>query len=198
MIQINYRLDRNELIEILRGWNHILRKKVHMIACGGTAMTLLGVKASTKDIDFMVPDIKEYDYLIQQLSAVGYKPVTGHGWRRKGEPFQFDLFRGNRIHTTELLESPLDDGKHTLITRLSRLYIGVLNDYDLIVSKLMRGTKVDYEDCMMLATTHKNELNLQKLVAHFYEMISFDVAEERLKPNINYFLEQLNEYDKNG
>ncbi len=42
-------------------------------------------------------------YLVKQLQDLGYERVTGSGWRRKGDVFQFDLFCGNRIHTTELL-----------------------------------------------------------------------------------------------
>ncbi len=54
---MEYRLDKNELLEHMRVWNQFFKRKVHLIACGGTAMTLLGVKESTKDIDFMVPKI---------------------------------------------------------------------------------------------------------------------------------------------
>lgn len=191
MLQTEYRLDKNELLDNLRAWNSVLRRKVHMIACGGTAMTLLGVKASTKDVDFMVPEIREYNYLTKQLPAMGYTQTNGPGWQRKGEVFHFDIFRGNNIHTTGLLESPLEDGRHTLLEEFSHLYIGILNDYDLISSKLMRGTRVDYEDCVMLATAHKDELDIERLVAHFHEMVSYDVAEERLRPNIDHFLERL-------
>ena len=92
-----------------------------------------------------------------------------------------------------MLGSPLEDGKHTKLEVFSHLYIGILNDYDLISSKLMRGTNVDYEDCMMLATAHKDELDIEKLTAHFHEMVSYDVAEKRLRPNIDYFLGLLRE-----
>jgi hypothetical protein len=57
----------------------------------------------------------------------------------------------------------------------------------------MRGTSVDFEDCLMLATDHKEELDLHKLVAHFNEMISFDVSGDRLTSNIEHFLELLRE-----
>ena len=57
----------------------------------------------------------------------------------------------------------------------------------------MRGTNVDFEDCLMLATAHSEELDIDRLVAHFHEMVSYDVAEERLKPNIDHFLELLRE-----
>lgn len=109
---MRYRLGKEELLDIMVEWNRFLKRKVHLIACGGTAMTLLGVKPSTKDIDFMVPNTKEYTYLVRQLKALGYKQSSGSGWKQDNEIFHFDLFSGNRIHTTELLHSPLDDGRN--------------------------------------------------------------------------------------
>ena len=44
----------------LDNWNSLMNFKVHLIACGGTAMTLLDIKDSTKDIDFVVPKENEY------------------------------------------------------------------------------------------------------------------------------------------
>jgi hypothetical protein len=190
---MDYRLNQKLLLDILEGWNRLLKRKVHLIACGGTAMTLLGVKPSTKDVDFMAPRIKEHDYLIKQLAALGYKQVAGTGWQRKGESFRFDIFRGNRIHTTELLFSPLDEGRHIVLKEFSQLYIGILNDYDLISSKLMRGTRVDFEDCLSLAEAHRADLDIEKLVDHFTELIGYDVAEERLRPNMSHFLDLLKE-----
>ena len=155
---MEYRLDKNRLLEILGGWNRFLKRKVHLIACGGTAMTLIGVKPSTKDVDFMSPEVREYNYLVKQLKALDYRKVTGSGWKRDGENFQFDIFFGNRIHTTELLESPLGEGRHSILKEFSHLYIGILNDYDLIASKLMRGTSIDFEDCLSLAEARREEI----------------------------------------
>jgi hypothetical protein len=190
---MEYRLNRNQLLEIMEEWNRILRRKVHLIACGGTAMTLLGVKSSTKDVDFMAPNISEYKYLIKNLKELDYKPVTQAGWQRPGEPFQFDIFRGNSIHTTGLFTSPLEEGRHTLLKEYSYLYIGILNDYDLISSKLMRGTRVDFEDCLALAEAHITHISIARLIDHFSEMVSYDVAEDRLKPNIDHFVVLLKE-----
>ena len=141
----------------------------------------------------MVPEIKEYNYLTKQLPVLGYEQTNGPGWKREGEIFHYDIFRGNSIHTTGLLSSPLEEGKNTVLVEYSRLYIGILNDYDLISSKLMRGTNVDFEDCLMLATAHREELDIDRLVAHFQEMISYDVAEQRLGPHIEHFLDLLRE-----
>ncbi len=131
---MEYRLSQEKLMEIMTIWNKFLKRKVHLIACGGTALTLQGIKSTTKDVDFMVPIEAEYEYLIKVLKQLGYEPRTGSGWKAPNDPYIFDLYRGNRIHTTELLESPLKEGRHKLIKEWQHLYIGVLNHADLIIS----------------------------------------------------------------
>ena len=144
-----YRIDKTGFLNEISAWDSFLNKRVRLIACGGTALTLLGVKASTKDIDLMVPDLDEYNYLIGILRQLGYKSASGWGWSKAGG-FIFDLFRGKSVHTTELLESPLDKGNHILVKEFERIFLGVLNYYDIIISKLSRATAMDMEDCLLL------------------------------------------------
>lgn len=68
-----YRIDNQGLLNTISGWDSFLKRKVHLIACGGTALTLLGIKPSTKDIDLIVPNLNEYKYLIATLEQLGYK-----------------------------------------------------------------------------------------------------------------------------
>ena len=85
--------------------------KVRIVACGGTALTLLGFKDSTKDVDLMVPDEREYRTFTTILRELGYKRIGGNNWQSESDSlFILDIFQGNRIHTTELLESPLIEG----------------------------------------------------------------------------------------
>ena len=195
---MEYRLDKYQLLDILREWNRFLRRKVQLIACGGTAITLIGAKPSTKDVDFMVPIAGEYAYLTKQLKAFGYRQITGSGWERGGENIRFDFFQDNRIHTTELLVNPLEKDRHSILMEFSYLYIGILNHYDLICSKLMRGTNVDFEDCLRLVETRREEINIERLINHFHELVSYDVGEDRLRPNIDHFLELLREGGLHG
>ena len=64
---MQYRIDNDALLNTLSIWNGYLRKKVHLIACGGTAITLMNLKESTRDIDFIIPKEKEYKYLVNIL-----------------------------------------------------------------------------------------------------------------------------------
>jgi hypothetical protein len=57
----------------------------------------------------------------------------------------------------------------------------------------MRGTRVDFDDCLALAEAHIADLSVARLVEHFNEMVSYDVAQDRLRPNITYFVELLQE-----
>ena len=188
---MEYRLNKEDLLRTLTGWNGFLKKKVRLIACGGTALTLLGIKASTKDVDFIVPEPDEYKYLVGILHQLGYVSVSGAGWKRPGEMYIFDLFKGKSVHTTELLESPLRPDGHLLVKEFTHLYVGILNPYDLIVSKLFRCSSVDVDDCLMLVRARRKEIDIKVLAEHFKETAKYDIAEERMMTNWEHFLRVL-------
>ena len=50
---MEYRFNADELMRALGVWDSVLpgRGKIHLIACGGMALTRLGYKESTKDVD---------------------------------------------------------------------------------------------------------------------------------------------------
>ncbi len=108
---MRHRIDKTTLLNTLSIWNRYLKRKVRIIACGGTALTLLNLKESTKDVDFLIPETQEYEYLVKTMIDLGYVRTTGTGWQKK-QGFIFDLFVGKTIFTTELLESPLEMGNH--------------------------------------------------------------------------------------
>ncbi len=190
----DYRIGADGLYDRLGIWNRFLSRKVRLIACGGTALTLLRLKESTKDIDLMVPERNEYVSFIRTLQELGYKPSGGKSWRSESDPlYILDVFDGNLIHTTELRESPLLDGNHTSIKEYSRIILGVLNDYDLITSKLARGTSVDFDDCRTLAAARHGRLDLARLEARFRETLIGCPGEERIFKNLEIFVKEQRE-----
>jgi hypothetical protein len=187
---MEYRIDKDGLINRLSAWNDFLKRKVHLIACGGTALTLLNIKPSTKDVDLLVPNANEYSYLIKILEQLGYRSASDSGWARD-DGFIFDLFAGKRVHTTELLDSPLEEGNNKMVKEFSHIYLGVLNDYDLLTSKLFRGTSVDMADCMMLMKSKKGEIDIRRFVTRFKETASYDVSDDKANKNLDHFLNLL-------
>jgi hypothetical protein len=186
-----YRQGKNELLTTLGEWDKLLpgRSQVHLIACGGTALTLLGYKESTKDVDFIIPIEKEYKTLIEFLKNAGYKQESGSGWIYPGQKVIYDLYPGKRVFTTELLSSPLDKGGNTKILELKKIYLGVLNPTDWIITKMFRGSSVDREDCLALA--RHEAVDLKKLEARFRETAKYDVSEERVLKNLDMILNDL-------
>ncbi len=63
-----------------------------------------------------------------------------------------------------------------------------LNYYDIIISKLFRGTDIDNEDCLVLLKAKKSEGDLIKLEKRFRETASCDVSEESVVKNWEHFL----------
>ena len=187
---MEYRIDKQGLLDALGAWNGFLKRKVNLVACGGTALTLLDIKASTKDIDLLVPETDEYNYLLKILKDLGYSSASGSGWARD-DGFTFDLFRGKSVHTTELLESPLDKGNNIPVKEFSYIYLGVLNYYDLLISKLFRGTSVDMDDCMTLMKAKKAEIDIGRLSRRFKETASYDVSEDKVNNNLEHFMRLL-------
>ena len=107
---MEYRVTANELKQTLASWDALFpgRGKIHLVACGGTTLSLLGYKESTKDVDLLVPHEKEYERLVKFLTRAGYERVTGEGWKRPDESIRYDLYLGKRIFQTELLDPPLE------------------------------------------------------------------------------------------
>jgi len=183
---MEYRIDKRGLLDRLGLWNGFLKRKVHLIACGGTALTLLDIKPSTKDVDLIVPVVEECKYLVKTLKDLGYKSASGAGWARD-DGFIFDIFPGKRIHTTELLESPLNSGNNIPVKEFTHIYLGILNYYDIIISKLFRGTGVDMDDCLMLMRAKRQDMDMVKLTERFNETASYDISEEKVKKNLEHF-----------
>lgn len=186
-----YRINADELIQTLAVWDELItgREKIHLIACGGTALTLLGYKPSTLDVDFLVPVENEYKRLIAFLRQAGYEQISGHRWKRPDEILLFDLFMGNKVFTTELLASPLEPGRHHKIREFKKIYLGVLNSIDLIITKLFRGTGVDMDDCQLLVTNEA--INLDELNERYKETAKYEISEDKVLRNLEIFLRRI-------
>jgi len=186
-----YRIDKNNLWTILEIWDSYLPGKVHLIACGGTALTIQNIKPSTKDVDFLVPVGKEYETLIHTIRRLGYSQITGSGWASNKDYFIFDLFPGNKVYITELLESPLKKGNNISIKAFKKIYVGALNDHDLIITKMFRGSSVDIEDCMAIIHSRGKKFDVERLKSRYEETAQYDINPERMMQNLDGLLRRL-------
>jgi hypothetical protein len=190
---IKYRLRVNDLLDTLDNWNSLMNFRVRLIACGGTALTLLKIKDSTKDIDFTVPVEREYDRLMKFLRALGYEEKGG-GLAHDDDPnFIYQFWCGNKVFTTNLLDSPLEPGKNIPIKRWSHIHLAALNLTDLIITKMFRGTPVDRDDCIAAFAT--GQVNADELLERYSEAARYDLNPEKMMRNFVYLAEGLRELE---
>ncbi len=188
-----YRITSNELLETLENWDRVINFRLHLIACGGTALTLYGWKESTKDIDFMIPLEKEFPRLIKFIRSIGYREAPG-GWANPDDPFFiYQFWSGNWVFTTELLQSPLKTANHVQIKKWGRIYLGALNPTDLIISKIFRGTTADIQDCAV--AFEKGYVDPQSLMDRFHETALYDLTPVEKLRNLFWFFQELSDKD---
>jgi hypothetical protein len=186
-----YRISGVDLLDTLENWDSLMNFRVRLIACGGTALTLLNIKESTKDIDLIVPETSEYDKLMKFLKALNYR-FKGNGLVHEDDPnFIYQFWCGNKVFTTDLLESPLKENNHILIHRWTHIYLGALNLTDLIITKMFRGTPADREDC--LAAFVAGQVDAEKLFESYSEAARYDLNPEKVMQNFGYLAEGLYE-----
>ena len=184
-----YRISGIDLLDTLENWDSLMNFRIRLIACGGTALTLLNIKESTKDIDFIVPVKNEYDKLMKFLKALNYR-YKGNGLAHEDDPnFMYQFWCGNRVFTIDLLESPLMENNHILINRWSHIYLGALNLTDLIITKMFRGTPVDREDCVAAFAT--GQVKAENLLERYSEAARYDLNPEKVLQNFGYLAEGL-------
>ena len=123
-------VDKSELLDFLEILDKNLERPIEIIAVGGTAMTLLGIKTSTIDIDFEVKP-EEYPTLKKGLS------ILPHGYR-------VDIFTGGLIFSQQLPDNYRE--KSVPIKHFKNIRLLALHPIDIVVTKIGRLNERDKED----------------------------------------------------
>ena len=185
-MNVQYRLSADDLLNALQEWDLALNRKVLLVACGGTALTLNGYKESTKDVDFLVPDPKHLEIVNKVLPAIGYIKRSGIDWMHPNQPWIFQLWRGQRIFQTDLLDPIQEEGKHRVIKEYKHLVLGCLNSDDLIISKMFRGDGVDVQDSIALLKAEK--MDLSSLAQRYKETAGYYIDPAQCRRNLGYLI----------
>lgn len=123
-------LDKHKLFDFIEVVDKELKKKIKLIAVGGTAMTLLDIKPSTIDVDFTAPseDISEFKETLRSIP---------HG-------FKIDCWSNGMVFSQTLPDDYLE--KSILIKKMKNIELRALNPVDIITTKIGRLDERDKED----------------------------------------------------
>jgi len=161
-------INTNELVKWLRSIDKKLHRKTTLIAIGGTAMTLLGLKSSTRDVDFCLKSDEKKDF----------EKVLG-------KKFKVDIFTDGYIFSEQL---PVDySEKSKEIVRMKNIALKALDPIDIIITKAARFNARDEEDIQVLS----KHVNRDELVKRFNEVLkSYSGKEEDYKYHIKIILKR--------
>ncbi|MDD4251151.1 MAG: DUF6036 family nucleotidyltransferase [Candidatus ainarchaeum sp.] len=124
-------IPKEPLLELIKEIDFNLNKKIELFAVGGTGMTLLDLKASTKDIDFNLKpnDFEEFNKALKK---------TIHGYK-------IDIYCNGEIFSQHL---PLDYIKKAIKIKTSfkNIILYSIHPIDIIVTKIGRLNDRDWED----------------------------------------------------
>jgi len=138
-------ITKQDLLDWLDRIDKELDREIVIVAVGGTAMTLLDLKESTRDVDFCV-EAKDFEK---------FKKLA------KSDLFVVDLFKDGYIFALQLpedyLEVASDYGEE-----FRNLRLRILKVEDIILTKTSRLNARDMGDIEALAKTGKVEIEFLK------------------------------------
>ena len=159
-------IDKNDLVKWLQKVDKNLKKHILVVAVGGTAMTLLGLKSSTVDVDFCVNSEDK-----EELEAA----ISG--------TFKVDIFVDGYIFSEQLPDDYMSKAKE--IIEMKNITLKALSPTDIIITKAARLNARDEEDIEALAKHVDKEI----LVKRFKIVVkTYAGSEKQYNENFNHIL----------
>ncbi|MEK6983607.1 MAG: DUF6036 family nucleotidyltransferase [Nanoarchaeota archaeon] len=139
---------KQDLLKWIRNADRRLERSITLVAVGGTAMTLLGLKPSTIDVDLCITskDKKDFEKSI-------------------GNNFKVDLFVDGFIFSEQLPSDYIQKSKDIL--QLKNIMLKALSPLDIIITKAARLNARDEEEISLLA----RYVNKEELIERFKEVV---------------------------
>ncbi len=144
-------ITRNDLLGWLRKVDKKLRSRITLVTVGGTAMTLLGLKSSTIDVDFCVEG--------KNLNT--FRELT------KDSKFKVDLFQDGFIFSEQLPEDYIQISNR-VETGMTNIDLRTLSLLDIIITKIARYNERDEED--ITSILKKRTVNKEELIKRFNQI----------------------------
>ena len=149
-------IAKSDLLKWLHGMDKRLNKKITIVAVGGTAMTLLGLKPSTIDVDLCInsKDKKDFEKVLNKK-------------------FKVDIFTDGFIFSEQLPPNYIEMSKEIL--ELKNIKLKALSPADIAITKAARLNARDEEDIGALAKYIKKE----ELMKRFHEVVGTYAGDEK-------------------
>lgn len=166
-------IANKNLLEWLKKIDNKLNRKIIIIAVGGTALTLMNLKESTKDIDLCV-EKSDYELLRKAIPK---------------DKFRADIFQDGYIFCLQLPEDYIKLSKDYEKKIFKNILLKLLNPLDIIITKAARYNARDEEDIALII--NKISINKDKLIKRFKEAsLTFAGSDNNFSYNFKIMLKR--------
>lgn len=152
---------KDDLLMFIHKLDSFLDKPITIIALGGTALTLLDIKSSTRDIDFIIAS-KEFTTLLAIFKSLGFKEIAERRWLTT-DGIIIDVYLDDYIVNVKLIEPSKE--KSILLREFEYITLRVLNLYDICITKIDRGDARDFGDIKHIL--EKSDTKITVLIRKF-------------------------------
>ncbi|MBS3137581.1 hypothetical protein J4232_04045 [Candidatus Woesearchaeota archaeon] len=125
-------IDQQQLLDYLDQLDALLQKKITLVAVGGTALCLMNLKESTKDVDFCAATKQEFEMIKQASKKV--KTI-----------FKIDLYHTGYIFCLQLPDDYIFRAR-SFPSNFKNISLKTLSPIDIIITKTGRLNQRDIED----------------------------------------------------
>lgn len=161
-----------DLLKFIENTDKEISEEIILVAVGGTAMNLLNLKESTKDIDFCTKTKKQKDIFVKAT---------------KDSKFKIDIWYDGYIFTLQLPEDYIEKSK--LYKKYKKIELRTLNPIDIILTKTARLNQRDIEDIKTLL--NKQKIKKQDITERFNQIKkSIPGSEKEYQENFNLILKE--------
>jgi hypothetical protein len=153
------KFDEGDLVRALEEVGPILKRKVNAYLIGGCAMTFLGAKLSTKDIDVVLTSTEDVRDLSSAMQSAGFFPVrrpskeyvTLGTWivLENSQGMRFDLFDRQVCRALEIGEEMKSRAR--FYRSFGNLDVYLMSPEDIMLFKGITERKADLDDMRVLA-----------------------------------------------
>ncbi len=166
----NNEISVKELFELIKSISKYVEREVKFYALGGTALTILNLKKSTKDVDINIETENDYRYICKIFDELGFER-NGIRWITQ-EGLAFDMFHSSNIMGTGLRPDCISKSK--FIDSFGNIKLYTLSLDDIIISKLARGDSRDFDDIKVIL--EHSEIDLKNLVQRYKETMETSIV----------------------
>jgi hypothetical protein len=162
-------IPKAELLTWLKKLDKRLERDIVIVAVGGTAMTLLGLKSTTIDVDFCISSHARKFF----EDALDKK-------------FKVDIFLDGYIFSEQLPRDYVEKAKE--IARFTHVTLKVLSPEDIVITKTARLNARDEEDIRVMA----KYVNKEVLRERFEQVVkTYAGNDEQYRRNFNVVMKYL-------